>query len=538
MRIVGRLLAGLLLVVLVVALFGTVAVGGLLAWVTARAQPQVSGTLRAPGLAASVEVIRDETGIAHIYADTPDDLFFAQGFVHASERMWQMEVFRHIGAGRISELFGESQLDTDRFIRTLGWRHAAERDLAALDATTVRALERYAAGVNAWLEQSRGQRGLAFVVTGLQSGMGGGLDGYDPEPWTPLDTVMFGKLQAWSLGGNYDAELFRLLADARLGDPVLTDLLVPGYPAGAPTITRTEDLVGAATAATGTGTAPGGSPASAAIDDRQAAGFARLAAIGDAIGALAGFDTGPPALGHPGVGSNNWVVGPAKSATGKALLANDPHLGVQMPSIWYMNALHCRVVSAACPYDVAGVSFPSAPGVILGHNARIAWGATNTGPDVQDLFVETPDPANPANYLYKGASVPFATREETIAVAGGDPVTITVRETVHGPILNDVVERAGRSQGPLCAPLDRDGRGGRPDGHLPEDQRGRVVRRVPRRLPRLRCPGPELRLRRRRRQHRAADPGPDPAPAGRRHRRAAGERVNGRARLDRLRAVR
>ncbi len=471
MRIVRRLLAVLLIVVLVVAVVGTVAVGGLLAWVNGRAQPQVSGTLRVPGLAAAVEVVRDDTGIAHIYADTPDDLFFAQGFVHASERMWQMEVFRHIGSGRVSELFGKSQLDTDRFIRTLGWRRAAERDLAAYDATTLRALESYAAGVNAWLDQNRGKLGLAFVVTGLQSGQGGGLGGYEPEPWTPLDTATFGKVQAWSLGGNYDAELFRLLADARLGDPALTDLLVPAYPAGAPTITKTKDLLGAGAATTGaattgaattgaattgaattgaatTGAATTGATASpstalaggaVAIDDRLAAGFTRLAAIGDGIGALAGFETGAPAMGHPGVGSNNWVVGPAKGATGNALLANDPHLGVQMPSIWYMNALHCRVVTAVCPYDVAGVSFPSAPGVVLGHNARIAWGVTNTGPDVQDLFVETPDPANPANYLYRGASVPFTTRQETITVAGGDPVTITVRETVHGPVLNDVV---------------------------------------------------------------------------------------------------
>jgi penicillin amidase len=438
-RIFGRLLAVLLVVVLAVAVVGAVAVGGLLAWVSARSQPETAGTLQVAGLAAPVEVIRDETGIAHVYADSPDDLFFAQGFVHASERMWQMEVFRHIGAGRVSELFGASQLDTDRFIRTLGWRRAAEQDLAALDPTAVRALERYAAGVNAWIGQNRGKLGLAFVVAGLQSGKGGGLGGYDPEPWTPLDTVTFGKLQAWSLGGNYDAELFRLLADARLGDPALTDLLVPAYPAGAPTITRTADLVGTTGAPDSDPPTVATTSTRTALDARAAAGFGRLAAIGDRIGALAGFDTGASAIGHPGVGSNNRVVAPSKSATGRALLANDPHLGVQLPSIWYMNALHCRVVSATCPYDVAGVSFPSAPGVILGHNARIAWGATNTGPDVQDLFVETPDPANPANYLYRGASVPFDTRQETIAVAGGDPVTITVRETVHGPVLNDVV---------------------------------------------------------------------------------------------------
>ncbi len=455
MRIIGRLLAGLLVVALVAALVGAGLVGSLLGWVALRSQPQVAGTLRVAGLATPVEVIRDRAGIAHVYADTPDDLFFAQGFVHASERMWQMEVFRRVGAGRLSELFGASQLETDRFLRTLGWRRAAERDLAALDATTVRALQRYADGVNAWLAHGRGRRSLAFVVAGIQSGQGGGLDGYEPEPWTPLDSVAFGKLQAWSLGGNYDAELFRLLADGRLGDPALTDALFPAYPDGAPTITTSADLVRAADpgasaagppapeeidAGATSAASPAGTADVPALDAREAAGLARLADLGDAIGAIAGFDEAGSALGHPGVGSNNWVVAPSKSATGAALLANDPHLGVQLPSIWYMNGLHCRVVSAACPYDVAGVSFPSAPGVILGHNARIAWGATNTGPDVQDLFVETPDPANPDHYLYRGASIPFTTREETIAVAGGDPLTITVRETVHGPILNDVVE--------------------------------------------------------------------------------------------------
>ena len=453
MRIVRRLLAALLLIVLVVAVVGVLAVGGVLTWVNARSQPQASGTLQVVGLAAPVEVIRDQAGTAHIYADTPDDLFFAQGFVHASERMWQMEVFRHIGAGRLSELFGESQLDADRFIRTLGWRRAAERDLAALDPATARVLERYAAGVNAWIEQSKGQRSLTFVVTGLLSGKGTGLAGYDPEPWTALDTVTFGKLQAWSLGGNYDAELFRLLADARLGNPALTDLLAPGYPESAPTITVTSDLLAAPAAGapgrldTGTAVEPPAATtaAPARLDALAATGIGRLAAIGDGIAALAGFDAGSPAVGHPGVGSNNWVVAPSKSATGHALLANDPHLGVQMPSIWYMNALHCRVVSSACPYDVAGVTFPSVPGVILGHNARIAWGATNTGPDVQDLFVEKPDPANTANYVYKGASVPFETRQETIAVAGGDPVTVTVRSTLHGPVISDVVPDLSRT---------------------------------------------------------------------------------------------
>ena len=160
-------------------------------------------------------------------ADSPDDLFFAQGYAHASERMWQMEVFRHIGSGRLAELFGKSQVDTDRFIRTLGWRQAAERDLAAAPADVRRALDRYAAGVNAWIAGQQGKMPLAFVVAGLQSGAAGGLGGYTPEPWEPVDSVVFGKVQAWGLGGNLDAEIFRVLSDARLGNPALTDALAP-----------------------------------------------------------------------------------------------------------------------------------------------------------------------------------------------------------------------------------------------------------------------------------------------------------------------
>jgi len=460
-RILGRLLAVLLGVVLIALVAG----GGLLAWVGARALPQATGTLHVPGLAAPVTVYRDAAGIAQIVADSPDDLFFAQGFVHASERMWQMEVFRHIGSGRLAELFGKSQLDTDRFIRTLGLRQAAERDLAAAPDDVRRALDRYAAGVNAWIAGQQGRMPLAFVVAGFQAGAGAGLGGYTPEAWQPIDSVVFGKVQAWSLGGNLRAEIFRVLSDARLGSPALTDALAPALGTDGPVTVPTGaagsfgagsklplagvdgpalDAGGHLTAAVSVRTGPvsvgtaATAPAPATGSSTAAAGLLRIDAIASGIGELAGFDTSDTAFGHPGVGSNDWVVAPSKSATGHALLANDPHLGIQMPSIWYMNGLRCRAVSAACPYDVQGVSFPGVPAVILGHNAKIAWGATNVGPDVEDLFVETPDPKNAANYLYRGASLPYATRQEAIKVAGGDPVTITVRETVHGPILSDV----------------------------------------------------------------------------------------------------
>ena len=224
MRIIKRAIGVLLVVVLVAIL----AVTGLLVWVTARAFPQTSGTAAIPGLSANVTVARDATGIAHITADTTHDLFVAQGYVHASERMWQMEVWRHISAGRLAEMFGASQLDTDKFIRTLGWRVAAQRDLDAVAPEARAILDAYTEGVNAWLDGHRGSLGLAFLAAGVT-----------PEPWTDLDTVAWGKVQAWNLGGNFDSEVFRYLADAKLGDPARTDELFPAYREDAPVITPT-----------------------------------------------------------------------------------------------------------------------------------------------------------------------------------------------------------------------------------------------------------------------------------------------------------
>ena len=394
----------MLVVVLVVVGAGV----GALAWVTGRALPQTSGTLTVPGLERPVTVVRDVAGIAHIRAETVHDLFMAQGFVHAQERMWQMEVWRHISAGRLAEMFGESQLDTDRFIRTLGWRQATERDLAAMAPEARAVLDAYAQGVNAWLDQERDSLGLAFLVTGTK-----------PEPWTPLDSVGWQKVQAWNLGGNMDEELFRYLADARLGDPARTDELFPPYRGR-----RAGDR--ARPGRHGGRGGRGGRAGCRAIrrpvarrPTTQATGWRSIADLGDSIGRIAGLDLGDGMVGTHGVGSNNWVVAPGLTTTGGALLANDPHLGISMPSIWYLNGLHCAPVTDACPYDVAGASFPGVPAVVLGHNARIAWGATNAGPDVQDLFIETGRPGRPDPLPVRRRSPgPFETRTEEIRVKG------------------------------------------------------------------------------------------------------------------------
>ena len=444
-----RVLRPLILAPIVVVLILLVVVVALLGSITAQGLPQVLGSLHVAGLHGSVSVMRDRAGIAQIYADDAHDLFMAQGYVHAQERLWQMEVWRHISSGRLSELFGESTIDTDRFIRTLNWRGSAERDFAAASEDVKAAMQAYADGVTAFIDAHAGKLGLAFVIGGLQSGQGGGLGGYTPEPWSPIDSMAWQKVQAWNLGGNMDWEIFRMLADAQLGDPALTNELFPEYDATRPVITPS-GLEGSGGA--GANVTPGaiaraheGSSATAALTRDQAAGWRGIAAIGDRIGAMAGLDPGGGLADHHGVGSNDWVVAGSKSATGTPLLANDPHLGFNMPSVWYMNGLHCRVVNAACPFNVVGVSFPGAPAVILGHNARIAWGATNVGPDVQDLFAETVDPNDPDAYLYEGQSLKFQARTETINVAGGDPVTVTVRSTVHGPILNDVDDRLADS---------------------------------------------------------------------------------------------
>ncbi|HEX3265233.1 MAG TPA: penicillin acylase family protein [Candidatus Limnocylindrales bacterium] len=452
-RRAGSLLGSLIRLVAVLVSLLIVAIAVVGAITTQRGWPQTTGTLVVKGLNASATVIRDSAGIIQISADSPHDLFLAQGYVHAQERMWQMELSRRIGAGRLSELFGKSEVDTDRYVRTLGFRIAAQRDLDAMSAQSKAILEAYADGVNAWIDEHNGRLSTPFVVAGALAGTYD-IGGYRLEPWTPLDTATWQKVQAWALGGNVDSEIFRMLADARLADPRKTDELFPAYAAEAPIITPSGSLGdGGAGPGTASGAAPPASaatvPPPAAATSRYAEALASLGSGLDRISAIAGIDSGGALVGDHGVGSNDWVIAGSRTASGKPILANDPHLGFAMPAIWIMNGLHCRTLSDACPWNVVGVTFPGAPAVVLGHNARIAWGATNVNPDTQDLFLEKVDPANAANYLFRGASIPFTIRHETIKVAGGADVGLDVRSTGHGVVLSDVDDRL--KDGPVLA---------------------------------------------------------------------------------------
>ncbi|MGN8026334.1 penicillin acylase family protein [Microbacterium sp. 22242] len=436
-RIIGRTAYGLVAGILVLA----TAAALVLVWTVQRSFPQTSGELALKGLQAQVTVQRDDRGIPTVSADNTHDLFFAQGFVHAQDRFWEMDFRRHVTSGRVAELFGASQVGTDEFLRTLDWHGIAEKEVAAMDATTRGYYQAYADGVNAYLADHRGaEASLEYAVLGMSN------SDYEIEPWTPADSVAWLKAMAWDLRDNIEGETTRALL-APAVDTATMNEIYPAYPFATnpvivPTITpmtQSEGGKGADAAArtsspgsadyrSGSGadpTAPsGGGPAPAAV--RWTTAPSTLAAV-------------QTLLGNPGegIGSNSWVVSGSLTASGKPLLANDPHLGAALPSVWYQMQLRCRTVTKACPFDVAGFSFSGLPSIVIGHNADIAWGFTNLTTDVTDLYVEKVDGDK---YWRDGKLEPLTTRTETIKVAGSRDIRLTVRSTAHGPIVSGLTD--------------------------------------------------------------------------------------------------
>ncbi|CAM5742345.1 putative Acyl-homoserine lactone acylase QuiP [Streptomyces afghaniensis 772] [Streptomyces afghaniensis] len=446
--------ARLIVLVLVLALIGGVGFGGYWTVSTVRASfPQTKGSLTLKGLSGPVEVKRDNYGIPQIYASSDADLFMAQGFVQAQDRFYEMDVRRHMAAGRLSEMFGKSQVDNDEFLRTLGWERVAKQEYdTKLSAATKKYLQAYAEGVNAYLQGKDGKDiSLEYAALGFTND-------YKPQKWTPVDSISWLKAMAWDLRSNMQDEIDRALLTSRLGPKQIAELY-PQYPYSRNKAIvqdgQYDELTGAfeqgGTSGTGTGTGTGAGGTGTGGTGGTAAGTAGTAgtasgASGTASGTsnldsqLTGLSDAlsdlPPAVGvnGDGIGSNSWVVRGTHTITGKPLLANDPHLSPSLPSVWYQMGLHCRSISSACQYDVSGYTFAGMPGVIIGHNQDIAWGMTNSGVNVTDLYLEkiTGD-----GYLYDGKVKPFETREETIKVAGGSPRKIVVRETNNGPLLSD-----------------------------------------------------------------------------------------------------
>jgi len=375
--------------------------------------PQTDGEVQLPGLTAAVDIYRDAYGVPHIYAQNQHDLFFAQGYVHAQDRFWQMDFWRHVGAGALSEMFGEGQVDSDIFLRTLGWRRIVEQEWAQMAPETRAIFEAYSAGVNAYLADHSGAAlSLEYVVLALLT------PDYSPAPWTPLDSLTWTKAMAWDLRGNMGEEIARAILSKTLTPEQLADLYPPYDYERQPVIVPHPQLEGVSGGTGGT-----------AIPQNALPLLGRLTTQAAALDAL----IGPSGAG---IGSNSWVVSGDRTVTGYPLLANDPHLSIQMPSIWYEIGLHCQEKSADCPLDVVGFSFAGNPGVVIGHNDRVAWGFTNTGPDVIDLFIEKINPDNPNQYEYNGRWVDMDVVHETIKVPGQEDMPLDVRYTRHGPIIS------------------------------------------------------------------------------------------------------
>jgi penicillin amidase len=401
------------LLVLAIALVGTAAalVAGAIAFAR-RFLPRTEGSLQVPGLHGPVEILRDRWGTPHIYAQTEEDLFFAQGYIHAQDRLWQMELQRRLGAGRLAEVLGEAALPIDRTFRILGLNRAAAAEIAALDPSVHSVLSAYAAGVNACMERRRGRLSLEFALLR-----------YQPEPWQPLDSLLWGKVMSFNLGANWGTELIRLRLAHKVGADLAADL-EPPYPADNPVTVTTARRRGRRKAGP-----PNGWGSDALRDAlRQAVDLLGIPHAGGLPGGLL------PGVPLGGGASNQWAVRGERSVTGHPLLANDTHLPVSMPGVFYQAHL------VGGRYDVTGVSFPGIPGIIIGHNAHCAWGLTTAWQDAQDLYAERFNPADPRQYEVEGQWVEAQVISETIHVKGwAQPVIVEVTVTRHGPVVSQLL---------------------------------------------------------------------------------------------------
>lgn len=378
-------------VVWAVLLLVVVALGAGVFYAT-RALPQTEGRVQVQGLREGVTIERDAHGIPTIRAGNLHDLMWGLGFAHAQDRLWQIETHQRIGAGRLAEAFGEAAVKTDQFLRALAVRETARRQWESVQGDARLALQAYADGINTYVRDHMQARPPEFLILGLQ-----------PTTWEPADSLAWAIMMAWDLGGNWNAELQRMRLALRLPVERINEVMPP-YP----------------------GTQP--------LPTADYARLFRELKVDPNLGQQA--ELAAPESGVDGVGSNNWVLAGTRTSTGAPLLGNDPHLKLSAPALWYFARLE------APGLRVAGATMPGLPMVVLGQNEHIAWGFTNTGPDVQDLYLEEIHPEDPSRYRTPEGWRPFETREEIIKVKGSGDVRMTVRSTRHGPVISDAPDVA------------------------------------------------------------------------------------------------
>lgn len=423
-----RIILWLLVFILIILLIAS----GLGLYFVMRAQPTTNGSSQLPGLSANVSVVRDKSGIPHITAANEDDLYMAQGYVHAQDRLFQMELFRRAASGRLSEFGGTATQSSDEIMRVVGLRRTAQAEYDSLPPEQRKPLDDYAKGVNAFIDSHKNSLPIEFLILG-----------FNPDPWTPIDTLAIGRQIPWSLSGNFGEELLDCDLVAKVG-PQKAIELIPNPPAS---VTGTVDITASNTVSN---------------SYENGADWSKAPACGSPGGSLTSFEQAAkanPLLQHyEWLGSNDWVIDGSKSTTGKPMLANDPHLGLRNPNIWY----EIQLATADGKFDVAGFSFAGVPGVVVGHNQSIAWGVTNVGPDVQDLFLEKLDPsAHPGQYQYKGQWIPYQVVTETIKIKGHADEVLPVRITTHGPLITDVLTDTDTSN---LQPMALDWVGNQKDG--------------------------------------------------------------------------
>jgi len=370
------------------------------------AQTAISGKRLIKNLGDSVEIRFDESDIPHIKANSQADALFALGYLHATERSWQLEMNRRIGSGRLSEILGKDTVPIDRFIRTLGIKHAAERQYDRYPAATKHLLQSYADGVNTGNAHLGWALPIEYFLTGSR-----------PGHWSPTDSVAWMLMMAYDLGGNWQKELQRLELSQFLSTKQVWEVV--------PLHNQNETLSNLDFAKLYRDLKvfnPKTGPAEVKSKDLPATELA----MHDLPG------------GKDGIGSNNWALSGKLTSSGKPLLANDPHLGLSAPAIWYFAHLD------APGMNVIGGTLPGIPGVVLGRTDQYAWSFTNTGPDVQDLYLEQIDSKNPAMYRGPDGPLPFKVRQEIIDIKGSTPLTFLVKETRHGPVISDAYAKAKR----------------------------------------------------------------------------------------------
>ena len=395
-----------------------------------RSLPRIDGTTTIAGISAPIDIIRDADAIPHIFAANKLDGLFGLGYVHAQDRLWEMEFQRRIGFGRLSEVLGAAALPQDRFLRTVGFGRAARAAWASTPDWAKQQVNAYLAGVNAFISSHHGSQ-LPPEFSLLR---------FEPEPWTGPDVVVWVKMMAWDLSGNYSFELLRHDLIKAVGEERMHQLMPP-YAADGLSILNEAGGSGGLSRSGGSGGSSGSEGKDTVARRLQPSEDGARGFQPSVTAALfSSLSTGDPAVGDfllggarsEGLGSNNWVVDGTLTASGKPLLANDPHLGTRLPSTWYLAHI------SAGDFDVIGSTFPGTPAIALGRNRFIAWGATNVAADVQDLYRERLDNAG-THYEFRGAQEPITVIPETIVVKGAAPVPLNVRVTRHGPLVSDAI---------------------------------------------------------------------------------------------------